>query len=72
MKIFTVHSRQVDVLLYILQNRISQIQENITVFSRYCGFGIGFLLDNIGLSWVLYGPHTVIYPRKVLHQCLRT
>lgn len=66
MKMFTVYSRQVDVLLYILQNRISQIQGNITIFFRYCGFGIGFLLDNIGLSWELHGPHTVFWPEQVL------
>lgn len=34
--------------------------KEILLFFTYCGFGIGFLLDNIGLSWELHGPHSLL------------
>lgn len=42
MKILTLYSRQVDVLLYILQNRISQIQGNITMFLHIVDLALPF------------------------------
>lgn len=40
--------------------------EMLLHFYVHCGFGIGLILVNTGLSWELHGPHTALHPEHVL------
>lgn len=66
MKIFTLNSRSVNVLLHTPQNMIAEFKKLLVHFFVQCGFGIAFLLDNTGQSWELHGPHTTLCPEHIL------
>lgn len=47
----SIYNSSIDVLLYILQNMITEFREISLNFFIHCGFGIAVLLDNTGQSW---------------------
>lgn len=67
MKIFTVYSRRVDVLLYILQNMIFRIRGNVITFLRtlWIWHWLSFGQDRtvVGAPWTT---HTASCPKHIL------